>query len=126
MSRTGTAPTGACSPTSPPAAPSTAPPTAPAWATTRRSAPARGCASRTRPARAASSHSGQGGPSGPHTTGELARAWDLTPPGVSRHLALLRCTGLLTTRRHGRYVSYTLDPASLTMLGSDVLAAVLC
>ncbi|MFG2819139.1 DUF5937 family protein [Kitasatospora sp. NPDC048365] len=62
---------------------------------------------------------------GPHTTGELATAWDLTPPEVSRHLALLRRAGLLTTRRHGRYVSYTLDQAALTGLGSDLLTAML-
>nr|WP_285104597.1 DUF5937 family protein [Promicromonospora sp. MEB111] len=27
---------------------------------------------------------------GPHTTGELAHAWELSPPEVSRHLAVLR------------------------------------
>ncbi|MFE3881270.1 helicase associated domain-containing protein [Kitasatospora sp. NPDC059146] len=53
-SRTGTAPTADCSPTSPPAAPSTAPPTVPASATTRPSGLARGCASRTGPAPRAS------------------------------------------------------------------------
>lgn len=62
---------------------------------------------------------------GPHTTGELARAWELSPPEVSRHLAVLRRTGLLTTRRHGRYVRYTLNSRDLTALGSDLLAAVL-
>jgi hypothetical protein len=34
---------------------------------------------------------------GPHTTSELAQAWDLTPPEVSRHLAVLRRAGLLTS-----------------------------
>jgi DNA-binding transcriptional ArsR family regulator len=37
-----------------------------------------------------------------HTTSELAFAWDLTAPEVSRHLAVLRRAGLLTTERHGR------------------------
>jgi DNA-binding transcriptional ArsR family regulator len=61
----------------------------------------------------------------PHTTSELAHAWDLTPPEVSRHLAVLRRAGLLTTERHGRYVHYAADLPALTALGKDLLAAVL-
>ncbi len=62
---------------------------------------------------------------GPHTTGELAHAWELSPPEVSRHLAVLRRADLLTARRHGRYVRYTLNVPDLTALGTDLLAAVL-
>ncbi|GAB2857281.1 helix-turn-helix domain-containing protein [Lentzea nigeriaca] len=62
---------------------------------------------------------------GPHTTGELAHAWELTPPEVSRHLAVLRRAGLLTTQRQGRYVRYTVNLSDLTALGTDLLAAVL-
>ncbi|WP_030160866.1 helix-turn-helix domain-containing protein [Streptomyces sp. NRRL S-244] len=62
---------------------------------------------------------------GPHTNGELAHAWELSPPEVSRHLAVLRGAGLLTARRHGRYVRYTLNLPDLTALGTDLLAAVL-
>jgi DNA-binding transcriptional ArsR family regulator len=62
---------------------------------------------------------------GPHTTGELAGAWRLTAPEVSRHLAQLRRAGLLGTERHGRYVRYTLDASALTTLGADLLSAVL-
>jgi DNA-binding transcriptional ArsR family regulator len=61
----------------------------------------------------------------PHTTSELAHAWDLTPPEVSRHLAVLRRAGLLTTERRGRYVHYAADLPALTALGTDLLAAVL-
>ncbi|MET8166483.1 helix-turn-helix domain-containing protein [Streptomyces sp. NPDC005329] len=61
----------------------------------------------------------------PQTNRELAYAWDLTPPEVSRHLAVLRRAGLLTARRDGRYVRYTLDLPALTALGSDLLGAVL-
>jgi DNA-binding transcriptional ArsR family regulator len=43
---------------------------------------------------------------------------------VSRHLAVLRRAGLLTARRHGRYVRYTLNLPDLTSLGTDLLAAV--
>ncbi|MFD8597099.1 DUF5937 family protein [Kitasatospora sp. NPDC059646] len=62
---------------------------------------------------------------GPHTTGELAHAWDLTPPEVSRHLAALRRAGLLTARRRGRYVHHALDLPATAALGADLLAAVL-
>ncbi len=62
---------------------------------------------------------------GPHTTGELAHAWELSPPEVSRHLAVLRRAGLLTAQRQGRYVRYGVNLSDLTALGADVLAAVL-
>jgi DNA-binding transcriptional ArsR family regulator len=62
---------------------------------------------------------------GPHTTGELAHTWELSPPEVSRHLAVLRRAGLLTARRQGRYIRHTLNVPDLTALGTDLLAAVL-
>ncbi|WP_331766420.1 DUF5937 family protein [Embleya sp. NBC_00896] len=62
---------------------------------------------------------------GAHTTGELASAWDLTAPEVSRHLAVLRTAGLLTTQRRGRYVLYDLDTATIASLGPDLMTAVL-
>ncbi|MFG3135904.1 DUF5937 family protein [Streptomyces sp. NPDC048211] len=62
---------------------------------------------------------------GPHTTGELAHAWELSSPEVSRHLAVLRRAGLLTSRRQGRYVRYTANLSDLTALGTDLVAAVL-
>lgn len=62
---------------------------------------------------------------GPHTTGELAHAWELSPPEVSRHLAVLRRAGLLIAQRQGRYVRYTVNLPDLTTLGTDLLAAVL-
>ncbi|MFI7631115.1 DUF5937 family protein [Microbispora rosea] len=62
---------------------------------------------------------------GSHTTGELAHAWELSPPEVSRHLAVLRRAGLLTARRQGRYVRYAVNLPNLTALGADLLTAVL-
>lgn len=62
---------------------------------------------------------------GPHTTRELAHAWELSPPEVSRHLAVLRRAGLLTARRDGRYVRYALNLPDLAALGTDLLTAVL-
>jgi DNA-binding transcriptional ArsR family regulator len=61
----------------------------------------------------------------PHTTGELADAWRLTAPEVSRHLAVMRKAGLLVTERRGRYVYYAVDAPALTALGTDLLSAVL-
>ena len=43
---------------------------------------------------------------GPHTTGELATAWQLSAPEVSRHLAVLRRAGLLITERRGRVLRW--------------------
>lgn len=61
----------------------------------------------------------------PHTTGELAHAWELSPPEISRHLAVLRRAGLLTTQRPGRYVGNTHNVPDLTALGTDLLTAML-
>ncbi|OKI02450.1 hypothetical protein A6A06_15535 [Streptomyces sp. CB02923] len=44
---------------------------------------------------------------------------------VSRHLAVLRRAGLLTARRQGRYIRYTLNLPDLAELGTDLLAVVL-
>ncbi|MCC3770446.1 DUF5937 family protein [Streptomyces sp. UNOC14_S4] len=62
---------------------------------------------------------------GPHTTGELAAAYDLTPPEVSRHISVLKKAGLLSTRRRGRYVLHQLDLTTVARLGSDFLETVL-
>ncbi|MFP8964200.1 DUF5937 family protein [Streptomyces nanhaiensis] len=61
----------------------------------------------------------------PYTTGELANGLGITAPEVSRHLKALREAGLLTTRRHGRYVQHRLDVTVVARLGSDFLEAVL-
>lgn len=62
---------------------------------------------------------------GPHTTGELSESYGITPPEVSRHIAVLKKAGLLTTRRRGRYVLHQLDLPSVARLGSDFLESVL-
>ncbi|MYU09935.1 metalloregulator ArsR/SmtB family transcription factor [Streptomyces sp. SID8361] len=62
---------------------------------------------------------------GPHTTGELSESYGITPPEVSRHIAVLKKAGLLTTRRRGRYVLHQLDLASVARLGSDFLEGIL-
>lgn len=62
---------------------------------------------------------------GPHTTGELADAWQLTAPEVSRHLAVLKEAGLVTVSRRGRYVLYQLDLTVCARIGADFIEAVL-
>ncbi|MGW4204466.1 DUF5937 family protein [Streptomyces sp. NPDC004726] len=61
----------------------------------------------------------------PFTTSELADAHGITAPEVSRHLAVLKKAGLLTTRRRGRYVLHQLDVTAVARLGSDFLEIVL-
>ena len=41
---------------------------------------------------------------------ELTHTLDLSQPMISRHLALLRETGLVETRRAGQWMYYTLHP----------------
>ncbi|MEU5213429.1 DUF5937 family protein [Streptomyces sp. NPDC020742] len=62
---------------------------------------------------------------GPHTTGELAHAYGITAPEVSRHVATLKKAGLIRTRRRGRYVLHQLDLRVVARLGSDFLEGVL-
>ncbi|WP_329111387.1 metalloregulator ArsR/SmtB family transcription factor [Micromonospora sp. NBC_01699] len=62
---------------------------------------------------------------GPHTTRELADAWRLTDPEVSRHLAVLRKAGLVSTHRANRYVQYRLDLSATARLGVDLIEAIL-
>ncbi|MER0244471.1 DUF5937 family protein [Streptomyces sp. HSW2009] len=62
---------------------------------------------------------------GAHTTGELATAHNITAPEVSRHMAVLKKAGLLSTRRRGRYVLHHLDLTAMARLGTDFLESVL-
>ncbi|MGY0230833.1 DUF5937 family protein [Longispora urticae] len=62
---------------------------------------------------------------GAHTTGELAEAWQLSAPEVSRHLAVLHRAGLLERERRGRYTLHRLDLAAVGRLGSDLVEALL-
>nr|WP_236234011.1 metalloregulator ArsR/SmtB family transcription factor [Pseudomonas tohonis] len=55
---------------------------------------------------------------------ELMCALDESQPKVSRHLALLRSSGLLLDRRQGQWVYYRLNPA-LPAWAAEVLKATL-
>jgi DNA-binding transcriptional ArsR family regulator len=62
---------------------------------------------------------------GPHTTADLAEAWHLSAPEVSRHLAILKQAGFVTTTRRGRYVVYVFDVVAAARLGRDMVEALL-
>ncbi|MZD09902.1 metalloregulator ArsR/SmtB family transcription factor [Streptomyces sp. SID5785] len=62
---------------------------------------------------------------GAYTTGELADAHGMTAPEISRHLSVLKKAGLVTTRRHGRYVQHQLDLGVVSRLGGDFIEGVL-
>jgi DNA-binding transcriptional ArsR family regulator len=62
---------------------------------------------------------------GQRTTAELAWAWNLTPPEVSRHLAVLRDAGLISSTRRGRFVFYELDQIAIVRLGVEMIDALL-
>ncbi|MBD0707622.1 MULTISPECIES: DUF5937 family protein [unclassified Streptomyces] len=59
------------------------------------------------------------------STSELADGHNVTAPEVSRHLAVMKKAGLLTTQRRGRYVLHQLDVSAVARLGSDFLESVL-
>jgi len=46
---------------------------------------------------------------GPLTSGEIAGRFDSSWPTISRHLAVLRDAGLVSTERHGQEIRYELD-----------------
>ncbi len=62
---------------------------------------------------------------GPRSTTELADAWQLTKPDISRHLTILRDAGLVIPSRDGRYVRHQLDIAALARVGGDTIDALL-
>jgi DNA-binding transcriptional ArsR family regulator len=53
---------------------------------------------------------------GPMTAGAIAARFEISRPAVSRHLRVLRETGLVTDRRRGRERVYHLDVGPLAAL----------
>ncbi len=62
---------------------------------------------------------------GAYTTSELAETYGISAPEVSRHLAVMKKAGLISTQRRGRYVLHQLDVTVVARLGSDFLESVL-
>lgn len=55
---------------------------------------------------------------------EFIEALELSQPKISRHLAMLREAELLSTRREGKWIHYSLS-ADLPLLIADILAKAL-
>jgi len=58
----------------------------------------------------------------PRTTQELADLVAVSEAAVSQHLRQLRATGIVTTRREGRYVLYSIAPMALRRVAGAVAA----
>ncbi len=46
---------------------------------------------------------------GPRPAGDIAAAFDVAWPTISRHLGVLRDAGLVTAERNGQFIVYELD-----------------
>jgi DNA-binding transcriptional ArsR family regulator len=54
--------------------------------------------------------------SGPATTSELARSFDMSLPSFTQHLGLLEGAGLVTSTKQGRVRTYHVVPAALELI----------
>ena len=48
-----------------------------------------------------------------HTVGEISDAFDMTTPSISYHLDLLKHAGLVSARKNGQFVTYSLETTVL-------------
>jgi len=51
---------------------------------------------------------------------DFAEVFRVSQPTVSQHLRVLREAGLVTTRRRGTQICYSLDPGAISSLGEIV------
>ena len=58
---------------------------------------------------------------GEHSVNELARHVGVRPTAVSQHLAKLRLSGLVRTRRDGNHIFYAADNEHIERLASEAL-----
>ena len=61
----------------------------------------------------------------PATVGEVAAALDLAQPSVSKHIAVLRDAGLVTTRRDGAMTAVSIADRSIFNICEQVCGVVL-
>lgn len=47
------------------------------------------------------------------TAGEVAKVFDISKPSISHHLDALKQAGLVSTERHGQFITYSLDTTAL-------------
>lgn len=55
------------------------------------------------------------------TASEIAEKFDVSAPSISRHLELLKEAELVTWKREGKYVIYSLNMSLLQELSMEVL-----
>ena len=58
---------------------------------------------------------------GPLTSGEIAERFESSWPTISRHLAVLRDAGLVTTERNGQEIRYELNTSVLQDLAQHLI-----
>ena len=58
---------------------------------------------------------------GPRSVGQICRQLNAPVGNVSHHLKQLRISGLVQSRKKGRFVEYSLDPALTTTTGKNPL-----
>lgn len=51
---------------------------------------------------------------GDMTAGDIASHFNITKPSISRHLAVLKSAGLVSSRRNGQNIIYSLETAAIT------------
>ncbi|HEX2589571.1 MAG TPA: metalloregulator ArsR/SmtB family transcription factor [Gaiellales bacterium] len=51
---------------------------------------------------------------------DFAEVFEVSQPTISQHLRVLREAGLVTTRRRGTQICYSLDPAAVRSLGETL------
>jgi len=51
---------------------------------------------------------------------DFAEVFDVSQPTISQHLRVLREAGLVTTRRRGTQICYSLDPAAIRTLAGTL------
>jgi DNA-binding transcriptional ArsR family regulator len=56
--------------------------------------------------------------------GDIVDMFTMTAPSVSRHLSVLRAAGLVTERREGNSIVYSLEPEQLSLCLSEFISAV--
>lgn len=56
--------------------------------------------------------------------GDIVEMFTITAPSVSRHLMILRSAGLVSERREGNSIVYSLEPEQLSLCLSDFISAV--
>lgn len=47
------------------------------------------------------------------TAGEIADAFNITRPSISHHLDILKQAGLVSSRREGQFIKYTIETTAL-------------